>query len=389
MTDAIIKVRENMTEELKLREVAKCKAYFQRRYLQQAYVTQDACDVQAMKLKGGPIVPVPCQGLCSYSVFAGENSEHVISFREETIGEIHIDDLALAAQIHGDIVPAAEPMGDFGPLKIFIMPRLDGKALSDTCHKEPGPLPAQVRINVENTIKDLAVFYKQSWNSARAAPKDDERIAEFKEFVFDEMDYFLNALPVRHDTVLQKIIDHLPFLFEDDFPFVLTHLDMLPWNILVKDDGHVSGIIDWWDAKRMPFGVALHGRFFNCLGYMDEAKNWHFYEEHQELEALFWSEFHNSVGPMTDMEKRTMELAQMVGLYLRFGSTWDESLEASGGYRPSRDGDEKMAYLDAAIDWISATIPFWNGVTAPRVQPGATGTDNVADWVEFDNHVRL
>lgn len=344
-----------------IRELRKVEVYFDRRYLKNARVTQEACDNRAVEVAGSPVVPVPCQGLCSYSVFAGKNGDVVVSFREETISEIDLTNIDIAFKIHGAIVPKCESKGSLGPLKILVMPKITGTALSDAAYKQPGKLPPHRRLWIENTTRDLADFFAKSWNSARNNRVDRKRLVEFRDFAAIEMRYFSASLDITHQRVLDKIIKHLPSLFSLSYPFVLTHLDMLPWNILVHDNGHVSGVIDWWDAQNMPFGIALQGRFFNLLGYMDEKKEWHFYPEHRELETLFWSTFHQVATPMTDKQKETMELAQMVGLYLRYGSTWDESLGDSGAYRPSREGDEKMAYLNAAIKWAKEMNPYWAG----------------------------
>ncbi|KAF1354812.1 hypothetical protein BDV97DRAFT_90828 [Delphinella strobiligena] len=362
-------VQENSQEE-------KIEAYFNRS-LFAGVVTRNDCDTVARALGGNPITSVGAQGLCSYTVIAGPRQDTIVHFREETLGKVNTDNIEQAYQIHGSIVPRCKKFGSIGMLKILTMPKIPGSAYSDKCYKRTGPLPADVRATLDSNTEFFSRFFAESWLCSTKAKEHSPRVDELKGFIHYEMENFSNTLPPRHAEYLMKIKDELDILFAEDCAYVLTHLDLLPWNILVNDENHITGIIDWWDAGIMPFGVALHGFFFNMMGWMDKD-GWHFYPCHRETEKLFWDTFETIVGTLTYKEKRAMEIAQMVGYYLRYGSTWDESLGKNGAYRPSRDGDEKLAYLDAIVEWtVSKESPIWS---APGDVPALTnGVDRILE----------
>ena len=53
-----------------------------------------------------------------------------------------------------------------------------------------------------------------------------------------------------------QIIDEISY----QVPWVLTHSDLSNTNILVdSDSGHLTGVVDWADARIEPFGIALWG----------------------------------------------------------------------------------------------------------------------------------
>lgn len=334
--------------------------YFSRRLLQG--ITSKQCDQIAERIAGGPVVPVSVQGLCSYTVLAGPKQDIIVQFREEGVAPLKVDELSRAYEIHGKIVPKSTLHGEIGPLKVWVMPKIPGEAYVDKCHKVGGQLPKDALQRIKNTTIDLGRFFAESWLSGVKGPQDDKLVEHFRDFTTKEIDAFIETLPPRFTTFLKQVKNELPHLFDGHYPFVLTHLDLLPWNVLVGDDGHITGIIDWWDVQTIPFGVALQGVFFMTLGYMDRPnKKWAYYNEHVEIEELFWSTFESIAGKMTIQEKRSMEATQMVGYFLRYGSTWDESIGETGAYRPSRDGDEKLAFLDALLEWtVSKKGTTWS-----------------------------
>lgn len=329
------------------------RQYFARKLLKG--VTRSQCDEIAQDIVGAPVIPVAVQGLCSYTVLAGPEQDTIVQFREDGVQELRIDELTRACQIHGSVVPKCTLYGEVGPLKTWVMPKIPGNIYSDECYRSGGKLPPDVLARLKNTTTDLARFFAESWMSGTKGVQDEKLVIHFRDFATKEIDAFIETLPSRFNTFLQKVKHELPTIFDDHYPFVLTHLDLLPWNVLVDEDGHITGIIDWWDAQTIPFGVALQGFFFMLLGWMDrENKVWYCYAEHLEIEQLFWDTFESIAGKMTAQEKRSMEATQMLGYFLRYGSTWDESIGDKGGYRPSRDGDEKLAFLDVLVDWTTS-----------------------------------
>ena len=70
-------------------------------------------------------------------------------------------------------------------------------------------------------------------------------------------------------------------------PLFISHFDLNKMNILVKESGEVSGIVDWELAWDLPFGMGLHqihdtaGEF--CLGDFEMP------EDFEEVERGFWA----------------------------------------------------------------------------------------------------
>lgn len=50
-------------------------------FFQQTTATRSACYSFARAHVGGDVVPVAVQGVCSYTVYAGDNTEFVVQFR--------------------------------------------------------------------------------------------------------------------------------------------------------------------------------------------------------------------------------------------------------------------------------------------------------------------
>lgn len=108
-------------------------------FFEQTCATREACDLKALSLTGGgtQVIPVPVQGICSYTVYAGPSFESVVQFRLEALGT---DDetLALAAEIYGSLVPIAQYEGTLGhgeggltEVKVYVMPRVRGVTYLD------------------------------------------------------------------------------------------------------------------------------------------------------------------------------------------------------------------------------------------------------------------
>lgn len=90
------------------------------------------CDDFARQRCGGQAVqPVDIQGATSYTVIAGLKGDMIIQFREQT-ALLDMKALALAKEIHGDVVPRCLDLGCVGdasgsPLAIYEMDRLPGE----------------------------------------------------------------------------------------------------------------------------------------------------------------------------------------------------------------------------------------------------------------------
>lgn len=69
-----------------------------------------------------------------------------------------------------------------------------------------------------------------------------------------------DGLPDRFHALLDTLMTHLPRLFDQTWPLVPNHTDLLENNIHVDSGtGDIMGICDWRDAEVSPFGMSLGG----------------------------------------------------------------------------------------------------------------------------------
>lgn len=102
-------------------------------FFSQTSVPQTECDTLAAQLLNTTnITPVPIQGTCSYTVFAGQ--EIVVQFRLKSL-ELSIETSDLARQIFGKWAPCVEfkqQLGEDGvssekkPVLVYVMSRVKG-----------------------------------------------------------------------------------------------------------------------------------------------------------------------------------------------------------------------------------------------------------------------
>lgn len=98
-------------------------------------VHRETCDVVAKELVGGDqVVPVTVQGVCSYTVYAGQDLGYVVQFRLKSL-QLRIETAALARQIYRSFAPDVslkQQLGEDsttarqGPLLVYVMARMRG-----------------------------------------------------------------------------------------------------------------------------------------------------------------------------------------------------------------------------------------------------------------------
>jgi hypothetical protein len=79
-----------------------------------------------------------------------------------------------------------------------------------------------------------------------------------------EYEVILNTLflklPDSLRLTINKVRENLFLLFRPDFPMVIQHDDLLENNFYVEEaTGHITGIVDWANAKVAPYGISLGG----------------------------------------------------------------------------------------------------------------------------------
>lgn len=98
--------------------------------------TRSECDALAKQLVGGNVVLVAVQGVCSYTVYAGQCQEFVVQFRLKSLA-LDLETATLSQKIYGPLTPEVSFHGQLGgetdvndiekePLYIYVMTRIPG-----------------------------------------------------------------------------------------------------------------------------------------------------------------------------------------------------------------------------------------------------------------------
>ena len=146
-----------------------------------------------------------------------------------------------------------------------------------------------------------------------------------------------NGLPVSFRPLLDKLKSQLPSLFTADYPMVINHWDLLENNIHVDvQTGHLTGIVDWRDAKVGPFATQLWG-LENILG-IRTSTGMHFHAQHVQLRRLFWQTLYEEIGDVFENVRDAIQTARMVGIFL-----------ANGDFAnfPADERDRELAVLES------------------------------------------
>ncbi|KAI1909215.1 hypothetical protein LOZ65_006560 [Ophidiomyces ophidiicola] len=301
-------------------------------------VTRQQCDEFATSHAGGVSTALGMQGVCSYTVTAGPNNSKLFQFRDEN-SIIDMGNITLAQKVHPEFVSSCVDLGTLGesrPVYIYEMEYLSG-----TPHIMARIPQEDISRNC-NTIKDFARFFAQSWNN-NLQLCSDATAALLTEFQ-SNFNLLAEKLPSRFKPNLEQAQKELPSLFSPAFHFALSHGDLNPMNILVNPQtGNVTGVVDWAEAKILPFGFALYG-LENFFGWMN-SEGWHYYDHHYELENLFWGTFREEARNFSDAEFVLVRAARMAGFFYHYGFTFDAKGVVQGVRKKQQGGS--FAYLDA------------------------------------------
>ncbi|KAK4442018.1 hypothetical protein QBC34DRAFT_453348 [Podospora aff. communis PSN243] len=314
--------------------------------------TRQQCDEFASSLAGGShVCPVQIQGTFSYTGTAETDKKTVLFQFRVHESSLDMETVRLAKTIHPQFVASCKYHGIIGeqssrPLHIYEMDTIPGTPYimaRDISTAQPLDAVLQQR----NTVKDLAKFFAQSWNAGQLASQDDS--GTLLNELRDKFNLLARSLPPQFALNLGKVLQALPALF-GRLPLVLTHGDLCEMNILINPTtGSITGIVDWAEARVLPFGFSLYG-LENILGCMD-SKGWRYYDNHGELEGLFWHAFSEGVGGsgsgggLSADSLQLMRLARMAGFFYRYG--FDVDGKDVKGVVDWQNDASSLAYLDA------------------------------------------
>lgn len=191
----------------------------------------------------------------------------------------------------------------------------------------------------QNLINKFPRFFAQSWNFHQQPTQDRTTlVTEYKV----KLAQLVESLPSRFSQTLLALEPHISTLFSN-LPYVVTHGDLCELNVLIQPTtGNITGIVDWAEVRVLPFGFALWG-VENILGFMDSG-GWQYYDNHDELRALFWDSFSKQAINYTEKHMKLVHIARLIGLFCRYGfiTEGETILGVIGESETSR-----LAYLDA------------------------------------------
>ncbi|KAK6075758.1 hypothetical protein SCUP234_07559 [Seiridium cupressi] len=285
--------------------------------------TRDECDrFVDMMFPSEESRPAPFQGYCSYTVMVGR--DRVVQFRPPDHG-LDMKTAWAACHIFEEMAPETEFLGvmEQSGLHIYSMKKMDGVSLSDlrsassilqSSHKTK-----ELRRQV---VVDFASLQATSWSHRRLR----EAVPE-KGVVGSSIHWRLGLLESRLPDRFKKFASSVHQRLEDieSFPWVLSHGDLIPANILVcPETGRILGLLDWAEAEWLPFGTGLYG-LEELLGEETDG-HFEYYSEARQLRALFWSELLSAI-PALSREPQVLETirqAQILGILFWHGIAFDD-----------------------------------------------------------------
>jgi len=201
----------------------------------------------------------------------------------------------------------------------------------------------RVSYRIELLTHLRARFFASTWTKPLGSKQSPDVARGLFAHYANIVDQLSHGLPDRFQLKLDEMRRGLPLLFRPDYPMVLNHDDLLEMNIHVNEDtGHITGIVDWADAKIAPFGTSLGG-LETVLG-VQTSSSWFFHPDHNFFRERFWGAFYGLIGPLADDDRRAINIGRMFGLFRTHG--FDRRPEKKNAV-PLADGDPGLVCLDA------------------------------------------
>ncbi|KAL7923098.1 hypothetical protein ACQKWADRAFT_320418 [Trichoderma austrokoningii] len=270
-------------------------------------VTQAECDEWAAKAVGGPVRASPFQfSYVSYNVEAVDGAAKVLQFRAPMSSlDVGIAKAAEAAYGHRFVL-CHHDAGTFRGLHAYTMNDLGGECLylaRDQLRADDGRL-------LRNTLEDFAQFVAAPWHNSPSPYQAD-------------LNRLRQGLPERFHEMLDRLLQALPTLFDDDWPMT----------------GRITGIYDWNDATVSPFGTSSKG--IETLLGEQTMTGFLWVSNSAELHRWFWRAFAAAIGSDELLER--VEVARLVGIFFDFGREWVDK----ENWQPVEEGSVALRRLEA------------------------------------------
>jgi hypothetical protein len=298
----------------------------------------------------------PFQGFCSYTLFVGVDP--IVQFRPPN----YRLDLLICSEAH-NIFPRNAPRTEYlGTLSVhgtWSQAAEDGGQLfAYTLSRIPGISLGQFRLNSGQKdtskcrgrlISDFARHLAEAWGE-RMTSDGSIRRGKVGSSLPWRVRAMLVGLPSRFSSPVAEVLAWLPEILA--LPWVLTHGDLVPANIMVDPEtAALCGLVDWAEAEWLPFGVGLYG-LEELLGEHSVSEGFLYYHDAASLRERFWDELVEAVPKLAEdpVFSYTVRMAHTLGILLWHGIAFDDG-KLSRVVQRGRDNDE-IQKLKVLIDEV-------------------------------------
>jgi hypothetical protein len=298
--------------------------------------TREQCDKLAAELLRGPVSATAIQGGSSYTVQRPQAGK-AVQFRA---AELDLINLRLIEQVYKKFVPGGLYHGRLGLLHVYIWDWVPGPAFCRV-RREMFTVDAEKRLG--QTVEDFARsvftlyvlcslvpngvtrFFASAWINRLAVEAPSGLQTEYEA----KLDTLILEMPNSLHSTINEVRQNLSLIFRPGFPMVVQHDDLLENNVHVDEaTGHLTGVVDWANAKVAPYGISLGGLEI-VLG-IQTSTEWHFHPSHVRLRQQFWDTFDSEIGAISVLDRRSIEVARLMGLLRTHGIEWKNDM--SGVY---------------------------------------------------------
>ncbi|CAG8980397.1 hypothetical protein HYALB_00003961 [Hymenoscyphus albidus] len=278
---------------------------------------------------------VPSQGFCSLTFSL--SSELIIQFRPRNYG-LDLSATSLASRVYPRYAPTTRYVTTLPRtgLLVYEMSVVDGISLQD-CRVANRELTTSSEF-LTKLIVSFAAFQVESYKTRTLPPPQGYKETKVASTLHHRLLSLHAHLPPRFFPLTTRLLQS----FEEitSLPWVLTHGDLLPGNIMVeRNSGRLTGFVDWGESEYLPFGMGLYG--------VDEI-------------LLLPSEGGDGVGfhPRSGGLRR-VGMARELGCLLWFGIAWDGG-KIDRVVEEGRDLEE-VRKLDAFLFGCGGEVELDNG----------------------------
>lgn len=325
-------------------------------------VQEQCCALARELFPGERIEEARPQGYCSYTLCVG--TETILQFRPPAY-KLRMSVAEAACDVYGELAPrtrllavlrpprhpslkgvgkdldGTEPLdegvvmeADQDCLDAVSMARIRGTSLPELrASFTTGLLSlSMTRESHRSVISQFARFVATGLRHCRQG--SDVKVSDLRGRVGGSLRWRLEQmhahLPVRFRHVTNSFLNSLEKI--TSIPWVLTHGDIVPANIMVEPSKsnpgrlNLTGLLDWAEAEYLPFGVGLYG-LEELLGETGADGRFSHYAEQGELRGLFWTQLEAELSclgfALNDSSRAIVDAAHALGVLLWHGFAFD------------------------------------------------------------------